>query len=342
MNNVTRFRDTLNFELPEDRLPFIEESVWWLDTIDRWKKEGLPDLPYDGINMEEAGIIRDYFDLDPMRQVWFKTIDPNFQIHSLVGEEGLEDGPVSDMDSYQKIRSELYNDNPFAHDPVEEWGERQKKGELVFWISIVGFFWFPRVLFGIENHIYSFYDHPDVMHAINKDLVEYYKIQLNKLCKVAPPLFMHFAEDLSYNHGSMISKELFDEFMAPYYREILPVIFDNNIIPFVDTDGLIDELVPWYMELGIKGFSPLEHQSGVDIVKLRQTYPDIQLMGGFDKMVMDKGEEAVRKEFERILPVMRQGGYIPSVDHQTPPGISLEDYRQYLGILKEYCKQAVE
>ena len=28
----------------------------------------------------------------------------------------------------------------------------------------------------------------------------------------------------------------------------------------------------------------------------------------------------------RLLPVIRTGGFIPSVDHQTPPAVSLEDY----------------
>lgn len=33
---------------------------------------------------------------------------------------------------------------------------------------------------------------------------------------------------------------------------------------------------------------------------------------------------------------MRSGYFIPSCDHQTPPGISLADYRLYLRLLREY------
>jgi hypothetical protein len=33
---------------------------------------------------------------------------------------------------------------------------------------------------------------------------------------------------------------------------------------------------------------------------------------------------------------MKSGGFIPSVDHQTPPGVSLGQYRVYLGLLEEY------
>ena len=54
-------------------------------------------------------------------------------------------------------------------------------------------------------------------------------------------------------------------------------------------------------------------------------------------MVMSKGEKEMRQEFERLLPAMKSGGYIPSVDHQTPPGVSLADYRIYLKLLEEYC-----
>jgi hypothetical protein len=64
------------------------------------------------------------------------------------------------------------------------------------------------------------------------------------------------------------------------------------------------------------------------------------MMGGYDKMVMPLGEACMRDEFERLLPAMESGGYVPSVDHQTPPGVSLENYRTYLGLFAEYAKRA--
>ena len=44
----------------------------------------------------------------------------------------------------------------------------------------------------------------------------------------------------------------------------------------------------------------------------------------------------MRTEFERLVPIMKTGGFIPSVDHQTPPGVSLDQYRIYLRLLDEY------
>ncbi len=105
----------------------------------------------------------------------------------------------------------------------------------------------------------------------------------------------------------------------------------------VDTDGDVTKLVPWLLREGIHGVLPLERQAGVDGMALRRLNKEVRMVGHFDKMVMTKGEAAIRTEFERLLPLMRSGGFIPSVDHQTPPGVSLEQYRVYLRLLEEYA-----
>ena len=49
----------------------------------------------------------------------------------------------------------------------------------------------------------------------------------------------------------------------------------------------------------------------------------------------------MRNEFERILPAIKQGCYVPCVDHQTPPDVSLKNYRVYIELLREYAYKAV-
>jgi hypothetical protein len=71
-------------------------------------------------------------------------------------------------------------------------------------------------------------------------------------------------------------------------------------------------------------------------MSLRARFPNLRMVGHYNKMVMPHGEAAMRAELERLLPMMRTGGFIPSVDHQTPPGVSLDQYRSYLRLLDEY------
>mgnify|MGYP005633963139 CR=1 FL=1 len=329
MKDRERFLNTLNFK-PVDRLPMIEWAGWWDKTIDRWKKEGLPN------DLEDAAEIREYFGLDRVRQYWLPTRKSTFP------KAERRKGVVSDMESYIQIKEHLYPEEVFDRETVAKWAVEQKRGDMVVWITLDGFFWFPRELFGVERHLYAFYDRPKVMRAMNQDLLQYNLRALDQFCQVCRPDFMTFAEDMSYNHGPMISKSLFDEFMAPYYKQIVPRLKEYGIIPLVDSDGNIESMVSWFTDVGIEGFLPLERQSGVDILRLRRENSRLKMIGGYDKMVMSKGEEEMRAEFERILPMMRQGGYIPSVDHQTPPEVSLENYRIYLKLLNEYCRKATQ
>jgi hypothetical protein len=58
-------------------------------------------------------------------------------------------------------------------------------------------------------------------------------------------------------------------------------------------------------------YAGLERMAGVDVVRIRQHHPRWRMIGGF----------------------------IPSVDHQTPSAVSLADYRQYVALLKEYAQR---
>ena len=103
---------------------------------------------------------------------------------------------------------------------------------------------------------------------------------------------------MSYNHGPMLSYGLYSEFLLPYYKKVIPELKKHNIIPLVDTDGNLEEMIPWLIEAGIEGPLPLERQSGVDVARIRKNFPSFKMIGGYDKMVMSKTEEEMRKEFE--------------------------------------------
>jgi uroporphyrinogen-III decarboxylase len=113
-----------------------------------------------------------------------------------------------------------------------------------------------------------------------------------------------------------------------------------NVIPMVDSDGNVERCLPWFIEGGVDGLLPFERQSGVDVARVRANHPRFAMIGAFDKMTMNQGVEAMRGEWERLLPVMRTGGFIPSVDHQTPPGVSLAQYRDFLALMWEYTERA--
>ncbi|MBE3069165.1 MAG: hypothetical protein IMZ66_02910 [Planctomycetes bacterium] len=326
MNHVERFRALANFE-PVDRLPRIEWASWWDQTVVRWQAEGLP--TGDRYEMYR------HFGLDPYWQWWFGPRAATLPAPAAHGQ-----GCVATMDDYERVLPHLYPPPDEAVEAMRPWAEAQGRGEAVVWITLEGFFWFPRTLLGIEGHLYALYDQPDLVHRMNRDLVAHHLRTLEAMAPVCRPAFMTFAEDMSYNHGPMISKAQFDAFVGPYYRQVVPRLEELGIVPVVDSDGDVTRLAPWLMEVGVRGVLPLERQAGVDAAALRAAHPRLVMIGHYDKMVMTRGEAAMRAEFERLLPVMRSGGFIPSVDHQTPPGVSLDAYRVFVRLLHEYTVRA--
>ena len=328
MTNRERFKKVLNFE-QVDRLPVVEWACWWTQTLDRWHGEGLPDdLDHDGLY--------NFFGLDMHEQYWLYPLRP-----TCPPPAGHGVGLIKNREEYLTFKEHLYPDEPFDVELVKKWAKMQEAGETAIWLSFDGFFWYPRRLFGIEPHFYAFYDQPDLMKEMNEDLLAFNLRALDQFCEIAIPDFMTFGEDMSYNHGPMLSESQFEEFMAPYYRRIVPGLKERGIVTFVDTDGDVTIPVKWFESVGVEGVLPLERMAGVDIVEIRKNHPNLRMIGAFDKTVMHLGEERMRQEFERIFPVMQQGGFIPGCDHQTPPGVSMEDYYLYLRLLREYAEKAV-
>lgn len=330
MNARQRFNACLNFEKPKDRLPTVEWAPWWNKTVERWRNDGLsPDI--------QNSDLQDYFGLDPMHNLTIYAIGKG------APKPAHHGAPlITDEASYNELRPFLFTDEMITNsvNEAKKLKERHNKGEIIVRIWLDGFFWFPRTIFGIEPHLYAFYDHPDLMHKMNSELAEYNIKAMKAVFEVLKPDMVGFAEDMSYNHGPMLSYDLFREFLLPHYQKVIPFIKDNGIKVLVDSDGEITTMIPWLQEAGIEGAYPLERQAGVDVEKIRRAFPGFLMLGGFDKMVLKHGEAAIRKEFERLLPVMKSGGFIPSMDHQTPPECSIENYRIYLQLFREYSQKA--
>ena len=329
MKSAQRIRNVLQGK-PVDRLPVMEWAAWWDQTLLRWQSEGMPaDLDHKGRF--------DYWGLDHHVQIGvdiFEAGCPQAPGHGL--------GILKTEEEYEKILPYMFRDSAIDRllQQLEAVKNRHEAGEAAVWLSMSGFFWFPRDLFGIESHLFSFYDEPDLLRRMNRDLAAFMQLALEAAFTVLTPDFFMLSEDMSYNHGPMLSKACFDEFLAPYYRQVAPLLHSHGVPLIIDTDGDVEPMIPWLMECGIDGVLPLERQSGVVVARIRSKYPEFAMIGGFDKRVMYQGEEAMREEFERLLPVMRQGRYIPSVDHQTPPHVSMDDYKIYCRLLHEYAQIA--
>ena len=142
---------------------------------------------------------------------------------------------------------------------------------------------------------------------------------------------------MAYKAKSMISPAMTREFLLPTWKRWVDECKDAGVqILDMDSDGMVDELIPIWIEAGLNLCDPIEVAAGNDINEYRKLYGNkIAYQGGVDKRCIAKGGKIIEEELRRIEPVVKSGGFIPSCDHGVPFDISWKDFIHYSRILAE-------
>ncbi len=202
--------------------------------------------------------------------------------------------------------------------------------------NLIGGYMYLRSLIGPGDLLYKFCEAPDLIHDCMKTWFELADAVIAQHQEQVTIDELYFAEDICYNHGSLISPDMMREFLLPYYQQIITnlkgrqIDKDRHLYIQVDTDGYAPATIPVYREMGMDVMSPFEVASGCDVVEVGRQYPDLVILGGIDKRVLATTKAEIDRHLEYILPAMRErGGYIPTCDHGVPEEVSLENYKHY-------------
>jgi uroporphyrinogen-III decarboxylase len=224
-----------------------------------------------------------------------------------------------------------------------------------------------RSLAGPEGILYMFYDDPELIHIMMRKWFEVSDAVLARHQKYVEFDEVLFDEDICYNGGPLISYEMMDEFLFPYYQQLLqnvqkrsakkpaPVIknaagengsepsraYDRKAAPpyvYYATDGETNGIIPVCIKkFGANVFGPNEVASNNDVVEIGRRHEDIVLTGGIDKRILASDKEQIDRHLDYILPAMRKrGGFIPTCDHGVPEEVSFENYLHYRKRVAEY------
>ena len=257
------------------------------------------------------------------------------------------DHPVKDMKTWQERC--LWRLDPGTPERAERIAQdmpqaAQKAAQGLFvGQSLVGGYMYLRSLIGPEELLYMFYDDPALIHSCMQAWLALADsvIARHQEALCIDELFL--AEDICYNHGSLISPDMMREFLFPYYEQLLTNMKRRQMdksrkVHFqLDTDGYSDAVIDLYRTLGLDHLSPFEAASGCDVVRTGRQYPELRISGGIDKRILAKTPSDIDRMLDRIFPVMQaRGGYLPTCDHGVPEEVTLENYLHYRKRCLEY------
>ena len=150
--------------------------------------------------------------------------------------------------------------------------------------------------------------------------------------------FAHYWEDICFKNGPLLSPGKFDELCAKHYKKRNDLIHSYGIdIISLDCDGVIDQLIPTWLENGVNTIFPIEVGVwGDQFEPARQKYgKELRGVGAMDKTVFRKDRAAVDAELERMKRLASMGGFIPCPDHRLMPGSKFELVQYYAEKIKE-------
>lgn len=332
-----------------DRVPVIHWKGWE-ETHERWSKEGMP------ADADQ----HDYFNAVPQ----WATIGVNIELYPALEEETIEetdeyrifrasDGVVQ-KDWKKKSCIPHYID--FTLKQAKDWDEYKKRlqpapgripadldakiaeaesSNLPIAISTGSMMGWIRNWMGVVNMSYLMFDAPDVYADMVNTIAE---LACWGIDQVVPkmkqkPDMGHGWEDICGKSGPLVSPDIFKKCVAPGYLKMRKKLEEYGIkLLSIDSDGDIEQLIGHWFEAGVNVQFPVEIGTwNADPMKYRKKYgKELRIIGGINKLELEKGPAAIDAEIERRIPLMKDGGFIPMPDHLITPGTSLENYKYYL------------
>ena len=332
-----------------DRMPVIHWAGW-AETNERWIKEGLP----EGVNQQE------YFGAVPHWTGIGANLNliPAFEVETL--EETDEYRVIRDSDGVLKKdwkhRSCIPQFMDFTLEGAKDWDEYKKRLQpdparlpenlderirqveesgLPISFGTASMMGWIRNWMGVENMSYLMYDAPDCyadMVTTLADLSCWAMDQIIPKMNTKPDLGFGW-EDICGKSGPLVGPDIFEKCVAPGYRKMRNKLEEYGIdLLGIDTDGMVEPLLPNWMDAGVNVQFPIERGTwNATPEHMRQKFgKELRIIGGYDKLALEKGRAAIDAELESHIPLMKEGGLVIMPDHLITPGVPLDDYKYYL------------
>jgi len=344
-----RFLACMRYE-PHDRVPLVDFG-FWTQTLQRWVREGFPangntDV-YFGMDAiwHDAGIfpgLLPQFDQRILEDLGDKEKIVQFdglisiqrKDRSAIGAQvaaTLTDRASWIEHYHPRLDPETPGRLPADWDAILAREASRGHVQNVFVGSMYGWI---RNWMGVERLSILLYEEPDLFGSMVARIADCVIGVLEPALSAGlKPDFAHFWEDMCYKTGPLMSPHMVREFLCPHYERITGLLKRYGVdIIVLDSDGLIDALIPLWLDAGINTLLPIEVGTwNADPLKLRERHGHaLRMIGGFDKNIMAGTRDDIAAEIDRLAPLVEDGGFLPCPDHNVPPSVSLENFRFYL------------
>jgi uroporphyrinogen decarboxylase len=154
-------------------------------------------------------------------------------------------------------------------------------------------------------------------------------------------------DDYAANDNLLISPDMFRTFIRPALERLVSTVRRHNpaLKIMLHSDGLIEKLLPDFVELGIDVVHPLEPVPAMDLDAIKARYGDrLAFLGGIDISHAMPGSQAdVRAEVQRrIKQLAPGGGYVLAPANHLQADVPVENVITLFEAAREYGRYPLQ
>ena len=203
-----------------------------------------------------------------------------------------------------------------APDPLDEYRYESLrkliarfKGKRLVGMHIHDAFNYPYYLMGMENLFITMYEEPEAVHHL-VDLSVQHNIALAKKAISLGADYILLGDDYGGGNQLLVSPPQFREFFLPGLQQVVSAVKDEGVFCFKHCCGDINEILDDMVATGIDVLHPLDPSANMDILAVKEKYPDLVVMGGINcyEPLCEFNEEQIAEETRRVIRTVGQDG----------------------------------
>ena len=217
---------------------------------------------------------------------------------------------------------------------------KQKKGYFVVVGGFTPLFYLISDLRGMEQTLFDLIDRPDLVDALVRKILEFYKGYFSRIAKAGQGVIdaIAFGDDFSSQLNMLLSPGLWRRHFKPAWAELFALAKEYGFRTMFHSCGSLYPVIPDLIEIGLDVLYPVQPKAkNMDPLSLQDQFGNrLSFYGGLDvqELVPFGSPQEIQNEIQRLTQAFHHsGGYVLSTSH-----VIMENFPEE-NVLAIYMKQ---
>lgn len=244
------------------------------------------------------------YDIDPFGVAFTNTPDGAIPVntHTNVFE-------LTDITKWKDVMPQInLKEIDWENEAMRIRATRVKEGQMIDYTA--GYVWEQlHYLMGFENALMSLLLEPEAAIEALNAFADFWIEVMRYQYKYLKPDMITFMEHMATAKGTLMSPDTYREIIKPVHKKMFAAVIDLGAIPVIHVDGHIEELIPDFVEIGVKAIQPFQVFNDINTAKDKYS---LVAIGGWDAFgngnQSDSTEADVRESVRLAMDTYGPGG----------------------------------